>query len=417
MVDIAHQRSKVSGMNTLNPVRFLDRTSPPHILTLTLLAGISALNMSIFLPSLSGMTEYFGTSYATMQLAVSGYFLATAVIQFVIGPISDKFGRRTVVLVSLSIFILATIGAMLSTTAEMFLFFRLLQAAVATSISLSRAIVRDMFDTRKAASMIGYVTMGMALVPMVGPMIGGAIDEAFGWQAIFTFLTFAGIAVLLLCYFDLGETVRGGGMGFADQLRTYPELLKSPRFWGYTAAAAFGSGAFFALLGGASYVSATVFGLTPFWSGVALGAPAIGYAVGNGISGRFTERFGINAMALAGSIITVVGLGISLILTLSGITSAFLFFSFVTFLGLGNGLLMPNTSVGLMSVRPHLAGTASGLGAAIMITGGAVLSQLAGTLLDGGDSALPLQLVMVSTSALACISMIFVIVRARQVEG
>ena len=404
-------------MTAEQAVRFLDRNTPPHILTLTLLAGISALNMSIFLPSLSGMTAYFGTSYSTMQLAVSGYFLATAVIQFLIGPISDRYGRRTVVLTSLVIFVFATIGAMLSTSAETFLFFRLVQAAVATSISLSRAIVRDMFDTSKAASMIGYVTMGMALVPMFGPMIGGAIDQAFGWQATFGFLTLAGIVVLLLCYFDLGETVRGGGMGFADQLRTYPELLRSPRFWGYTAAAAFGSGAFFALLGGASYVSATVFDLSPFWSGVALGAPAIGYAVGNGVSGRYSERFGINAMALTGSIITIVGLGISLLLTLAGITSALLFFSFVTFLGLGNGLLMPNTSVGLMSVRPHLAGTASGLGAAIMITGGAVLSQLAGTLLDGGDSALPLQLVMVGTSVLACASMVFVILRARQIEA
>ena len=398
-------------------VRFLDRTTPPHILTLTLLAGISALNMSIFLPSLSGMTDYFGTSYATMQIAVSGYLLATAVLQFVIGPISDKIGRRPVVLVSLAIFVFATLSAMLSTTAETFLFFRLLQAAVATSISLSRAIVRDMFDDRKAASMIGYVTMGMALVPMLGPVLGGAIDQAFGWQMIFFALSLMGLGVLALSYFDLGETVRGGGTAFSDQLRTYPEIITSPRFWGYTAAAAFGSGAFFALLGGASYVSSTVFNLSPFWSGVAIGAPAIGYATGNGLSGRFTERFGINRMALAGTIITLCGLIVSLILTLLGISGPLLFFGFVTFLGLGNGMLMPNTTVGLMSVRPHLAGTASGLGAAIMIAGGAVLSQLAGAVLDGSDSPLPLQLVMVGTSAMALLSMILVILRARQVEG
>ena len=312
-------------------VRFLDRTTPPHILTLTLLAGISALNMSIFLPSLSGMTDYFGTSYATMQIAVSGYLLATAVLQFVIGPISDKIGRRPVVLVSLAIFVFATLSAMLSTTAETFLFFRLLQAAVATSISLSRAIVRDMFDDRKAASMIGYVTMGMALVPMLGPVLGGAIDQAFGWQMIFFALSLMGMGVLALSYFDLGETVRGGGTAFSDQLRTYPEIITSPRFWGYTAAAAFGSGAFFALLGGASYVSSTVFNLSPFWSGVAIGAPAIGYATGNGLSGRFTERFGINRMALAGTIITLCGLIVSLILTLLGISGPLLFFGFVTF--------------------------------------------------------------------------------------
>ena len=404
-------------MTSQTAVRFLDRTTPPHILTLTLLAGISALNLSIFLPSLAGMTEYFGTTYATMQIAVSGYFLATAILQILIGPISDRYGRRMVVLWSLAIFVVATVGAMLSTSAEMFLFFRMMQCVVATGVALSRAIVRDMFETNKAASMIGYVTMGMALVPMFGPMIGGAIDQLFDWRAVFGFLVFSGLFVLALCYFDQGETVRDGGMGFAEQIKTYPELLKSPRFWGYALAASFGSGAFFALLGGASYVSTTVFGLSPFWAGVALGAPAIGYAVGNGLSGRYSERFGINLMALVGSLITLGGMVISLIFLLVMAPSPYIFFGLVTLLGLGNGLLIPNTAVGLMSVRPHLAGTASGLGSAMMIAGGAAAAQMAATLLDGGDSPLPLQWVMVATSALAVASMIYVIRRTRQVEG
>ena len=404
-------------MTSNTAVRFLDRTTPPHILTLTLLAGISALNLSIFLPSLAGMTEYFGTTYATMQIAVSGYFLATAILQILIGPISDRYGRRMVVLWSLAIFVVATVGAMLSTSAEMFLFFRMMQCVVATGVALSRAIVRDMFETNKAASMIGYVTMGMALVPMFGPMIGGAIDQLFDWRAVFGFLVFAGLVVLALCYFDQGETVRDGGMGFAEQIKTYPELLKSSRFWGYALAASFGSGAFFALLGGASYVSTTVFGLSPFWAGVALGAPAIGYAVGNGLSGRYSERFGINLMALVGSLITLGGMVISLIFLLVMEPSPYIFFGLVTLLGLGNGLLLPNTAVGLMSVRPHLAGTASGLGSAMMIAGGAAAAQIAATLLDGGDSPLPLQWVMVATSALAVASMIYVIGRTRKVKG
>ncbi len=404
-------------MSSPSLVRFLDRTTPPHVVTLVLLAGISALNMSIFLPSLSGMTNYFGTTYSTMQLSVTGYFVATAMLQFFIGPISDKFGRRTVVLVSLVIFVLATIGATLSTTAEMFLFFRLVQAAVAITMPLSRAIVRDMFEDGKAASMIGYVTMGMALVPMVGPMIGGAIDQAFGWQAVFVFLTIAGFGVLVLCFFDLGETVRGGGMGFAEQIRTYPILLRSPRFWGYACAAAFGSGSFFALLGGASYISTTVFDLTPFWAGVALGAPAIGYALGNGISGRFSQRFGMNRMALVGSCITFFGLLTSLIITLTVENSAWLFFGFVTTLGLGNGMLIPNATVGLMSVRPHLAGTASGLGAAMMIAGGAVFAQIAGTLLDGETSTLSLQIVMVISAALAVMSVVYVTIRSKSIDA
>ncbi|MDG1116308.1 MAG: MFS transporter, partial [Flavimaricola sp.] len=207
----------------------MDRTTPPHITTLILLAGISALNMSIFLPSLNDMAAYFGTDYAIMQLSVSAYLLATAILQIVVGPMSDRYGRRKIVLISLVIFILATIGAVLAPSVEIFLLFRMIQAAVATGIVLSRAIVRDMVPQAEAASMIGYVTMGMALVPMVGPMIGGALDVLFDWHAIFVFLALAGTGVLFLCWRDLGETVTGSGVSFAEQLAGYPELLTSPR--------------------------------------------------------------------------------------------------------------------------------------------------------------------------------------------
>lgn len=392
----------------------MDRTTPPHITTLILLAGISALNMSIFLPSLNDMATYFDTNYAIMQLSVSGYLLATAILQIVVGPMSDRFGRRKIVLVALVIFILATIGAVFAPTIEIFLLFRMLQAAVATGIVLSRAIVRDMVPQAEAASMIGYVTMGMALVPMVGPMIGGALDVIFDWHAIFVFLAFAGAGVLFLCWSDLGETVTGSGVGFAEQLAGYPELLTSPRFWGYTMCAAFGSGAFFALLGGASFVAGEFYGLSPFFTGMALGSPAIGYALGNFLSGRYATRFGINRMALTGTAVASIGMGISLILTLVGISHPLLFFGLCTLLGLGNGIMLPSATAGSLSVRPRLAGTASGLGSAIMIGGGAALSALAGSLLSVDTGPLPLQVIMFLTSALAGASIVLVMRRERR---
>ncbi len=398
-------------MTVLPHIRFLDRATPPHILTLILITGMSALNMSIFLPSLAAMTTYFKTEYAIMQIALSGYLAATAVLQTIIGPISDRFGRRKIVMGSLVIFVLATIGTYMATTVETFLLFRILQAAVATSMALSRAIVRDMVPQEQAASMIGYVTMGMAIVPMVGPMIGGALDQLFGWHATFIFLALAGTGVLILCYFDLGETVTGKGVSFADQVKGYPELFRSPRFWGYVLCSAFSSGAFFALLGGASFVATSIFGLSPLWSGVALGAPAIGYAMGNFLSGRFSVRMGINWMALAGTGITIIGMGLSVILTLSGVIHPLNFFGFCVLLGVGNGMTLPNVMAGSISVRPHLAGTASGLGGAIMIGGGAALSQFAGGLLTLETGTLPLQWVMLSVSVLAMLSVLFVIWR------
>ena len=398
-------------MSNIPTVRFLDRSTPPHIVTLILIAGIPALNMSIFLPSLTAMTDYFQTDYATMQFSLSGYLAMTAVLQIFIGPVSDKIGRRPVVIGSMMIFVLASIGTYFATSITVFLAFRMLQAAVATGLVLSRAVVRDMVPQNQAASMIGYVTMGMALVPMVGPMIGGALDELFGWHATFLFLTICGVGVLAISYFDQGETLTDGGMSFHDQLRSYPELFASPRFWGYALCAAFASGAFFALLGGASFIAGTVFGLSPLWSGIALGAPAIGYAMGNFLSGLYSVRFGINRMAIVGTAIIIAGLGTSLALGLVGIQHPLIFFGFCSFLGLGNGIALPNVTAGLLSVRPHLAGTASGLGSALMVGGGAALAQYASTLLNAETGVLPLQWLMFSTAVASLLCVLFVIWR------
>ena len=201
-------------------VRFLDRSTPPHVFTLVAMAGLSALAMNIFLPSLPRMAEWFDTPYRLMQLSVSLYLGVSAVLQILIGPLSDRFGRRVVLLWACGVFLLATAGTLLAPTAEIFLACRVAQAVIAAGMVLSRAIVRDMVPDAQAASMIGYVTMGMALVPMVGPMIGGALDEAFGWQANFAMLLAGGLAVLALIWADLGETTGKRQSSMAAQSRT-----------------------------------------------------------------------------------------------------------------------------------------------------------------------------------------------------
>ncbi len=387
-------------------VRFLDRTTPPHVATLVLVTGLTALATSVFLPSLSRMATDLGTSYAVMQLAVSGFLAANAVLQLLVGPLADRFGRRPVLLGALGLFVLATAGTLLARDAGTFLACRMLQAACAANVVLARAVVRDMVPEAEAASMIGYVTMGMALVPMLGPMVGGALDQAFGWRASFWLLLLAGLLVLLLVAADGGETARGPGRSFREQARHYPALLGARRFWAYALCATFASGAFFALLGGASYVAEAVFGLSPLWTGIALGAPALGYAVGNFLSGRFAARVGVDRMALLGCLVATAGLGLSLVVTLAGHAHPLAFFGLCTTLGLGNGLALPSAMAGSISVRPDLAGTASGLSAALMTAGGAALSVLAAALLDGSPGPWPLQALMVGSSALAGFSLL-----------
>ncbi len=397
-------------------IRFLDRTTPPHIATLILLAGLSALSMNIFLPSLPGMTDYFHTEYRLMQLSVALYLGVNALLQIVVGPIADRYGRRPVMLWCTVGFILATAGCILATNVTMFLSFRMAQAVIVVGMVLSRAVVRDIVPQAQAASMIGWVTMGMAIVPMVGPAVGGVLDQAFGWQANFWLLLILGFGVLWLAWRDMGETATNTSSSFAAQFAQYPELLTARRFWGYAAAAAFASGSFFAYLGGAPFVGSEVFGLPPALLGIFFGAPAIGYAVGNGISGRYSVRFGINAMILWGTVLTFAGLCVSVMVFTAGFGSAGVFFGFMSFVGLGNGLVLPNATSGLLSVRPNLAGTASGLGGAIMIGGGAALSALAGALLTPGSGAWPLLWLMLVTSALAVVSILYVIHRERTLQ-
>ena len=383
-----------------------NRKTPPHIVTLTLLAGMSALSMNIFLPSLPGMASWFGVPYAMMQLSVSLYLALSAVLQVIIGPISDRFGRRPVVLASLWLFILATLGTMLAPTATVFLVFRMMQAVVVAGIVLSRAIVRDMVSGPEAASMIGYVTMGMSLVPMIGPAIGGVLDEMFGWHATFGLLLGLAVAVLALTWADLGETGRPGGLSLAAQVRAYPALLASGRFWGYSLSAAFAAGCFYAYVGGAPYVGTEVFRLSASQVGLLFGLTAIGYGAGNFLAGRYSVRIGLNRMILGGTMVTTLGLTVLAGLTALGLSGPVVFFGLTLFMGMGNGICLPNANAGILSVRPDLAGTASGLGGAIMIGGGAALATLAGHLLTDGAGEMPLVLLMLACSVVSTIAVL-----------
>lgn len=400
-------------MSSRPAVRFLDRSTPPHIMTLVLLAGLGALSMNIFLPSLPAMADHFRTDYRLIQLSVALYLGVNAVLQVFIGPVSDRYGRRPVMLASIGIFLLATVGTLLAPTVEVFLAFRALQAVIVAGLVIGRAVVRDMVPQEEAASMIGYVTMGMAVVPMVGPMIGGALEEAFSWRASFVLLLACGLLTLWLTWADQGETAANRSASFAEQFRQYPELLASPRFWGYCLTAAFASGAFFAYLGGAPFVGSEVYRLSPAALGFYFGAPALGYAAGNFLSGRYSVRFGINRMVLAGCVLTCAGLAVLLAVELAGPRHPAVFFGFMTFVGLGNGMVLPNATAGMLSVRPRLAGSASGLGGAIMIGGGAALSALAGALLTPGTGPYPLLYLMLGTSLASVVSILYVIRRAR----
>lgn len=389
--------------------------TPPHIVTLVIATATAAVSMNVFLPSLPGMAEYFQADYGIVQLAVSLYLAATAILQLGIGPASDRFGRRPVMLTSFVIFILATIAALMAPNITIFLICRVLQAFAAAGMVLSRAIVRDTVGADEAASRIGYITMGMTLAPMLGPVIGGFLDELYGWQSTFYLILGFGLISFVVVYLDLGETHHNRSTSLTAQLKTYPELLRSRRFWGYTATAGMASGAFFAFLGGGPYVATEILGLTPSQYGLYFIFISVGYMIGNFLSGRYSRRIGINPMMLSGNIVASLGLLLALILFLVGFYHPMSLFGPSFIVGIGNGMTMPNANAGIVSVRPHLAGSASGLGGALQIGGGAVLSLLAGALLSPETGPYPLIWVMLISSSLGIVTSLYVIYVARQV--
>lgn len=392
---------------------FLNRATPPHIMTLVIATATSAVAMNVFLPSLPGMARYFQADYALVQLTVSLYLAATALLQLLIGPLSDRFGRRPVMLACFLIFMAGTLAAIYAPTIELLLVARLLQAFSAAGMVVSRAVIRDTVGPDEAASKIGYVTMGMTLAPMLGPMVGGYLDEIYGWHSTFLLTLGFGVLAFVVVYLDLGETNRQTSSSFAAQVRTYPELFGSRRFWGYTLTAAFTSGAFFAFLGGGPYVATEMLRMKPSDYGLYFAILSIGYMLGNFFSGRFSREIGINRMMLIGNVVATVGMSISILLFAAGYYHALSLFGPAFFTGVGNGVTLPNANAGIVSVRPHLAGSASGLGGAMQIGGGAALSVIAGASLSPASGPYPLLYVMALSSLAGVLATLYVIRVAR----
>ncbi len=396
---------------------FFDNKTPPHIATLVLVAALGPLAMNIFLPSLPAISEYFSADKSVVQLVVTVYLFTTAPLQLLLGPLSDYFGRRAVVLVGIAIFFIGSAICLLAPTIEWLLAGRVLQAFAVVGLVIGRAAIRDMVDSDTAASMLGYVTMGMTLAPMLSPIIGGYLDEQFGWRATFWVIFGFGLVVLLFVWRDLGETHFHRADSLTGQVRAWPALVRSRRFWGYSLACAFSSGAFFALLGGAPYVATQFYGLSPSAFGAYFGVVGVGYMLGNYFSGRFSQRAGINRMMMIGCLASAIGVGLGVVLIWAGIVHPAGFFVPIILLGVGNGMTLPNGNAGMVSVRPHLAGAASGLGGFLQIGGGAFVSVLAGWVLGPDSHPYPLLFLMLTTSIIAVVATLYVIAVDRQLNA
>ncbi len=384
-------------------------TTPPKLSTLVLLTALSVLSLNMFLPSLSNMAEDLETDYALVSLSIAGYLAITSFLQLIMGPLSDWFGRRPVLLAGLAIFSLASLVCAFATNIGVFLAFRLLQGAVISGAALSRAVIRDIAPEREAASMIGYVNMVMAIAPMLGPMLGGTLEQLFGWRASFVTFATLGIAVFGLCWVDLGETNKSPSQTLIKQFQTYPELLRSRRFWGYALCMTFSTGAFYSFLAGAPLVANELFAMSPAMSGFYVGTITAGFIFGSFLSGRYAQHHSPCTMMIAGRIVACTGLVLGIGMLLAGSVHAVSLFGATVFVGIGNGLTMPSSAAGALSVRPDLAGSASGLSGGLTVLGGAILTSITGAVVTKHGGAYTLLGMMLFCSAASLISALYVL--------
>ena len=380
---------------------FAPARTPPHIGTMILLVAMVVLTLNMCLPALPAMALAFGVSEATMGLAVSEYMVAAGVLQLIMGPISDQVGRRPIILFSMMLYALASLGTMVATDFTVFLVCRLVQAVVLAGSVIGLAALRDMYSTREAAGKMGTVAAAMAIAPMIGPAIGGVLETVLGWRAIFALYTGLGATCLVLCWVDWGETRVEARRTPSEQVAAYGALLGSGLFWAYALCTTFSVSTFYVFLSGAPFVALSTFDLSTAWIGAGLGSITGGFMIGSAMTSRFAPKLGLSPLIIAGRSLALLGLCLGAVIFLTGYSNPLVLFGATMCVGLGNGLTLPNTNAGMISVRPDLAGSAAGLSGALQLFGGALLTSL--TLIWIGQGGTPLRLLalMIATSVVA----------------
>jgi DHA1 family bicyclomycin/chloramphenicol resistance-like MFS transporter len=319
--------------------------------------------LHIVVPALPLLVAVFTDTPAHVQLVVSLYLAGIAAGQLVYGPVSDRFGRRPVLLAGLAAFLVGTALCAAAWSLPALIAGRVVQALGACAgVVLSRAMIRDVYEREAAARGLALVMMAMTLAPAISPALGAYLAEWFGWRAVFAALGGLGGVVLVASVIRLGETnLRRVRLDLAGMAGANLALLRSPAFVGFAVCGACTSASWFTFIAGAPHILAEALRRPPSTYGLMILLPMATYMLGNAAAARFALRFGSFALLICGRLFAFAGALVVTAWFCIGGPGLWALFLPVAFAEIGDGLSQPSTMAAGLSIHPRLAGTASGL--------------------------------------------------------
>jgi DHA1 family bicyclomycin/chloramphenicol resistance-like MFS transporter len=366
--------------------------SPASTILLGALIAAAPFAMDIYLASMPSMTRALAASPREVQLTLTVYMYCWGAAQLVAGPLSDRYGRRPVLLGGLVVFVLASSACALATTVGMLIAARGAQAlAIAAIAVVPRAVVRDQYSGDRAAHVLSLMGMVLGVAPVVAPILGSHVHLWFGWQANFVLVALYGTVLLGCVYAALPETLRTRDMTAtrpAVVVTNYRRLLCSRRFVGYMLVAAFTMAGLFAFLAGSSFVFVTVMGQGEQGFGLLFGAVMLGNITGATIGSRLVRRWGIDTMIRRASIL-LVGAGLAVAaLAWAGVAHPLavvvpMFFYMVALM-----TTMPQATAGALTPFPEIAGAASSLLSFVQFGLASTAALAVGLAFDGTSRAM-----------------------------
>jgi DHA1 family bicyclomycin/chloramphenicol resistance-like MFS transporter len=361
---------------------------------LAALSAIGPLTTDMYLPSLPDIARQLHASTAQVQFTISAYLIGFAVGQIFYGPVSDRHGRKPVLMAAMALYCVASLACALSTSIEMLIVARTFQALGGSGgIVLTRAIVRDIYSGARAGRELSLIGSVMALAPVLAPIAGGLLQTGFGWRVVFFALVAAGLLGAGIVWLLLPETLNTRAaepVSIASMGRSYRVVVRHPAYLAYLGITAASYAGLFAWISGAAFVLQNLYGLTPFDFGVAFALGSIGYMAGSALAARIVVRFGLDGvLGVGGCACAVGGLGMVAAVALGLTSSLSLVLPVAVYLA-GLGMVLPQGIAGAMTPFPERAGAASSLFGFVQQSAAAVVGAVVGWFL--GHSAWPLVL-------------------------